>query len=102
MEGNDESWNRHQWSQPKPRRVEIESNKPLLQRHCICCGRDFVTDPSSGNTFAVLVSVTSFHRLAEEVTARWLKESCPGKRLQSDDTDRERKITELHVRAVRD
>ena len=50
METNSERWNEHQWSQPKPRRVEIESAKPLLQRHCIRCGRDFITDPTSGGT----------------------------------------------------
>jgi hypothetical protein len=101
MEANDESWNKHQWSQPKPRRVEIESAKALLQRHCIQCGRDFVIDPSSGSTYAVLVSSMSFHRLEDEVTERWLKELCPGERLPSDDADRGRKVAELHVRSVR-
>jgi hypothetical protein len=101
MEPNDESWNQHQWPQPKPRHVEIESAKPLLQRHCVRCGRDFVTDPSSGSTYAVFVSAMSFHRLEDEVTERWLKESCPGKRLPSDEADRKKKVAELHVCAVR-
>src|SRR6266550_2431801 len=97
MEANDESWNKHQWSQPKPRRVEIESAKPLLQRHCVRCGRDFVMDPSSGTTYAVFVSAMSFHRLEDEVTERWSREMCSGRRLPSDDADRNRKMSELRV-----
>jgi hypothetical protein len=49
-------------------------------------------DPSSGTAYAVLVSAMSFHRLEDEVTERWLKELCPGKRLPSDDADRGRKV----------
>lgn len=97
METNSERWNEHQWSQPKPRRVEIESAKPLLQRHCIRCGRDFITDPTSGGTYAVLVCAMSFRRLEDEVTERWSKELCSGSRLHSDEADRNRTIGELTV-----
>jgi hypothetical protein len=97
MEATYEGWNEHQWSQPNPRHVEIESAKPLLQRHCIRCSRDFVMDPSSGSTYAVLVSAMSFYRLEDEVTERWIGELCHGKKIPSDDADRNRKIAELTV-----
>lgn len=97
MEANYEGWNEHRWSQPKPRRVEIESANPVLQRHCIRCGRDFVTDPTSGNTYAVVVSAMSFHQLEDEVTTRWVRELCHGQHVPGDETDRNRKIAELTV-----
>ena len=97
MEVNDPGWNSHQWPQANPRRVEIEPGKPVLQRHCVRCGRDFVTDPSLGSSYAVFVSATSFHRLADEVTERWVREPCHGERLPSDDEDRNKKIAELRL-----
>jgi hypothetical protein len=97
MELSDAGWNGHQWPQPSPRRVEIGPGKLILQRHCIRCGRDFVTEPSSGNRYAVFVSAISFHRLDDEVTERWLKELCLGQRRPGDDEDRKRKIAEFPV-----
>jgi hypothetical protein len=97
MEMSDAGWNGHQWPQLNPRRVEIEPGKPVLQRHCIRCGRDFITDPSSGNRYVVFVSATTFHQLEDEVAERWLRELCPGRRLPSDDEDRKRKVAEILV-----
>jgi hypothetical protein len=33
-------------------------------------------------------SVFAFHPLSDEVTSRWLSETCPGERLKKDDADR--------------
>jgi hypothetical protein len=72
----------------------------VLQRHCVQCGRDFITELSSGSRYAVFVSATSFYRLADEVTERWLREPCPGKRSPSDDEDRNKKIAQFTVSAA--
>ena len=72
-----DAWNSHQWSSQKYRQVEIELDKPLRQHHCSRCGRDFV-ESLSGNRWAVFVSVFSFRRLPDNVSAQWLGEMCPG------------------------
>jgi len=97
MERSDANWDSHRWLLPQPRRLEVESGGPVLQRHCVQCGRDFITDPSSGIRYAVFVSATSFHRLADEVTGRWLREPCLGKRRPSDAEDRNKKIAQFTV-----
>jgi hypothetical protein len=85
----------HQWVQP--RHFELESGHSISQTHCIRCGRHFVFDTSSGTRHAVHVSIFSFARLSDEVTERWLYEPCPGKRLPSDDGDREKQIAKLLI-----
>jgi hypothetical protein len=97
MEVRDANWNSHRWFLPQPRRLAIESGEPVLQRHCVQCGRDFITDLSLGSRYAVFVSATSFHRLADEVTERWLREPCLGKRPPSDEEDRNKKIAQFTV-----
>ena len=72
-----EAWNSHQWSSQKPRLVEIEPDKPLLQHHCSRCGRDFV-EALSGERWAVYVSTFSFRRLPDHISTQWLGEMCPG------------------------
>lgn len=71
-------WDSHNWSSVRGRRIEIEPGKPLIQLHCSRCGRDFVEDSSSGQRYAVYVSVFSFRRLPEPITKSWLGELCPG------------------------
>jgi hypothetical protein len=93
----DASWNNHHWPESNPRLLQIETSRSVLHRHCVRCGRDFVTDLLSGKRFAVSVSAISFHRLEDEVTERWLREPCHGTRLPSDDADRIRKIAEFPV-----
>ncbi len=62
--GRDE-WNSHRRASAKGRRVGIEPGKPLIQNHCTRCRRDFVEDPTSGERYAVYVSVFSFRRLPD-------------------------------------
>jgi hypothetical protein len=92
----DETWNTHQWL-ANPRRLAIKPRKPVLQHHCVRCGRDFVVDPSSNSSYAVFVSAVSFDQLSDEVTQRWLREPCPRKRLSPDDEDRNKIIAALPV-----
>ena len=49
----------------KGRRIEIEPGKPLVQRHCSRCRRDFVEDPATGERYAVYVSVFRFRKLPD-------------------------------------
>jgi hypothetical protein len=51
----------------------------------------------SGTRHAVCVSISSFYQLHDEVTKRWVAELCPGKRLPSDDEDRNKEVAELEV-----
>ena len=96
MKVKGETWNTHQWFS-NPRRLAVEPSNAVLQHHCILCGRDFVTDPSSNSSYAVFVSAISFDQLSDEVTNRWLGEPCPGGRLPSDDEDRTKIIAALRV-----
>jgi hypothetical protein len=88
--------NGHQWLEPKGRQIAIESGQ-ALQLHCVRCGRDFITILPSGIRYAVYVSIVSFFRLDDDVTARWLTEACPGKRPLGDDKDRVRQVAEIRV-----
>ena len=81
--GRDE-WNSHSWARAKGRRIEIEPGKPLIQHRCSRCRREFVEDPTSGERYAVYVSVFSFRRLPDLITKRWLSELCPGAPLPYD------------------
>lgn len=86
METNLSSWNTHDWTS---RRLELVSGYPLIQQGCGQCGRAFVDECSTGERYAVQVSIFIFHRLSDEVTARWLSEECPVKRLTADEADRQ-------------
>jgi hypothetical protein len=92
----EETWNTHQWL-ANPRRLAIKPSNIVLQHHCVRCGRDFITDPSSNSSYAVFVSAISFDQLSDEVTKRWLSEPCPGKRLSLDDEDRGKIVAALRV-----
>jgi hypothetical protein len=91
-----ETWNMHQWL-CNPRRLAVEPSNAVLHHHCVRCGRDFVSDPSSNGSYAVFVSAISFDQLSDEVTKRWLSEPCPGRRLSSDDEDRNKIVTALPI-----
>ena len=96
VKAKDETCNAHQWLS-NPRRLKIEPSNPILHCHCVRCGRDFITDPSSGIGYAVFVSVISFDQLSDEVTKRWLSEPCPGRHLSSDDDDRTKIVAAFRV-----
>jgi hypothetical protein len=70
---------------PPPR---TGSCQPLIRRVCTDCGRTFVDDCSTGERFAVHVSIFKIHRLSDEVTSRWLSEQCPAQYAAGDDVDR--------------
>jgi hypothetical protein len=96
VEVKDETWNTHQWLS-NPRHLAIEPGNAVLQHHCVRCGRDFMTDPSSNRSYAVFASAISFDQLSDEVTKRWLSEPCPGRRLSLDDEDRTKIVAALRV-----
>jgi hypothetical protein len=97
MEVNDTGWNGHQWHETNPRRLRVGAGTPVLHRHRVRCGRDFLTDLTSRRSRAVYVSAISFYQLDETVTERWLKEVCPGTHLLSDEADRKKKVAEFLV-----
>ncbi len=96
MEVSDTSWNGHQW-QAQPRQHRIGAGILVLHRHCVRCGRDFLTDLTSRQSRAAFVGAASFYQLDDIVTERWLREICPGTRLLEDDEDRKRIVVELFV-----
>ena len=65
------------------------NDDPLIQHTCPRCGRNFVDEVRTGARYAVHVGAMRFDRLSDEVTARWLVNSCPGERLESDQADLE-------------
>jgi len=80
------AWKSHAWI---ARQLEFVPGAPLIQHICANCGRNFVEEIRTGNQYAVHVGVIRFNRLSEETTARWLADSCPGRRLESDKADLE-------------
>ena len=91
-----DAWNSHQWSSANPRKIEIESDKPLLQHHCSRCGRDFV-ESLSGERWAVYVSVFSFRRLPDQISNQWLGEMCPGAPMAFD-TEVRNRLSDHHAK----
>jgi hypothetical protein len=73
-----DAWNSHEWSAQDGRQVEIEAGKPLIQRHCTRCKRNFVENIASGERHAVYVSMFSFRKLPDSTTKQWLVDLCPG------------------------
>jgi hypothetical protein len=71
------------------RRLALAPGQPLIQRVCNDCGRAFIDDCSTGERYAVHVSIFKLDRLSNEVTSRWLSERCPAKRLAEDEADRQ-------------
>jgi hypothetical protein len=81
----------------RPGHLKLISGHAVVHMGCARCGRTFLIDMAAGSRYAVHPSVFSFHRLAEEVTHRWLNEPCPGEYLPSDDGDRKNRVAELKV-----
>jgi len=85
------AWKSHAWI---ARQLEFVPGAPLIQHICANCGRNFVEEIRTGNQYAVHVGVIRFNRLSEETTARWLADSCPGRRLESDKADLETRFSQ--------
>ena len=96
MEVSETRWTGHQW-QPQPRQHRIGAGTLVRHRHCVRCGRDFLTDLTSRRSRAAFVGAASFSQLDDIVTERWLREICPRTRLLEDDEDRKRIVVELFV-----
>ena len=79
-------WTSHCWI---GRRLALGPGQPLIQHVCNDCGRAFVDDCSTGERYAVHVSIFKVHRLSDEVTARWLSKQCPAQHLAADEADRQ-------------
>ncbi len=86
MEMNLSSSRTHDWIS---RRLELVPGQPLIQQVCHECGRGFVDECSTGEQYAVHVSIFKLHRLSDEVTSRWLSEKCPAECLTADEADRQ-------------
>jgi hypothetical protein len=79
-------WNTHCWI---GRRLGLAPGQALIHRVCNDCGRAFVDDCSTGERYAVHVSIFKIHRLSDEVTSRWLSKQCPAQLLAEDEADRQ-------------
>jgi hypothetical protein len=80
-------WDTHRWIGSSSGRIVKVDDKLHQHLFCVTCGRNFITDPVSGERYAVHVGELRFYRLADEVTERWCRENCPGQPLSSDDAD---------------
>jgi hypothetical protein len=67
MEVSDTRWNGHQW-QAQPRQHRIGAGTLVLHRHCVRCGRDFLTDLTSRRSRAAFVGAASFYQLDDIVS----------------------------------
>src|SRR5258708_7565858 len=97
MEVSDTRWNGHKWRDANPRQLQVGAGTPVLHQRCVRCGRDFLMDLASRRARAVSISAVSFHQLDDNVTDRWVRETCPGTHSPRDDGDRKRIIAELLV-----
>ena len=97
MKPHDSGWNGHTWHETNPRELKLNTGAPVLHRHCADCGRDFLIDVNSGMSYAVFASAISFYQLDDEVTERWIRETCVGRRSAGDLEDRKRKTAEIFV-----
>ena len=86
METNLSPRDTHDWSIS---RLELVTSQPIIHQVCRECRRGFVEEFSTGERYAVHISIFRFYRLSDEVTARWLSEKCPGELLKKDDADRD-------------
>ena len=82
------------------RRLGLAPGQPLIQRVCNDCARAFVDECSTGERYAVHVSIFKVHRLSDEVTSRWLSEQCPAQPLIGDEADRRTRFIPMAAVAV--
>jgi hypothetical protein len=77
-------WNTHDWNVSC---LELVPGQPIIHQVCVKCRRGFVEELSTDKRYAIHASIFRFYRLSDEVTARWLSEKCPAKRLSADEAD---------------
>jgi hypothetical protein len=80
---NVSGWGSHAWAN---RRLVLNGVQ-FVQHSCRRCGRTFIDESHTQKRHAVHVAATHFNKLAEEITTKWLGESCPGTRLEKDFAD---------------
>ena len=76
-------WGSHAWAN---RRLELYGIL-FVQHFCRNCGRNFIDEPHTHRRHAVHIAATRFDKLSDEITAKWLRESCPRARLERDVAD---------------
>lgn len=86
MKMNFSSWNTHDWTS---RNLELVPGHLLVEQACRACGRAFIDERSTGERYAVHISISVLNRLSDEVTANWLSENCPAQRVIADEADRQ-------------
>jgi hypothetical protein len=69
------------------RLMDLKPGVPIVQHTCTICGRNFVNEELTGRRYAVHVGMLVLARLSDEVTKRWLEESCPRQRVEGDYED---------------
>jgi hypothetical protein len=72
----------HDWRRP----VRLVITDGIRKREHLCrrCGRRFFEIVKSGEYFAAYPGTLDFEPLAPEITARWLRQPCPGMVLRAD------------------
>jgi hypothetical protein len=81
----------HLFRQKQPRRFE-QDGRIVLLLHCDSCSRDFLQTGESPEWHAAYVGIFRVEPLLENLVARWVDEPCPGRRLESDEDDRARRL----------
>jgi hypothetical protein len=79
----------HQWSPSIPQTINAPTQRAILY-HCGRCGRDFAHDEGSEEWRAVHVGTFRLLDIDKVVSDQWLDQSCPGVRLPSDQSHRNR------------
>jgi hypothetical protein len=86
----------HSWS-AIPRKI-FQDGRTIAHQRCIKCGRDFGFELDGSGWHAVYIGVFRVEHLDEEVSGRWLSETCPRQVLPADDLDRAtRPIAEMKL-----
>jgi hypothetical protein len=83
-------WHTHDWINKRGQRFTDERGKEFIRCHCRLCGRDFLRDPDADTAIAIHVGPMRYDSLEDEISDRWLNESCPLSRQAEDDAAQRR------------
>jgi hypothetical protein len=78
----------HTWIDGTLPHLIKQDGKVVLHHRCARCGRDFAQGLDGAGWQAVYIGVFKVEVLADSVSARWLREECPGRPLPDDDVSR--------------